>query len=288
MSVEAITCALRIKLPPGNSTAKHVLTILANHANGDPYVSDEVEAWPSIAALVDSTGQDRKTVIANLQKLTDWGLVSDTGRRVGRTGQIVVYALHVGPDLLREQSRNRNGSNIGTVTPRKESQYSAETVPIFRGNSTDIGTRNRQGTVREESITPAVAHDDRVGSFEGHGHGPFVAATATPTEAGAIAAHLRQLGFRFNSQSPDLRAALAEGVTLAHVAELAELYPFDHPKSRGSPGYLLAVARRQLAEAATPVPRGTHASTSTRSNESAVDRAARRARAIAERTGVGG
>lgn len=253
MSVEAQVCAMRIKLPPGNSTAKHVLTILANHANGDPCVEEVVEAWPSIKSLVDSTGQDRKTVIMNLKRLQEWGLIEDSGRRVGRTGQVVVYNLHIAPDLLSEQFRNRDRSkspNIGTVPKSEQFQNRQQTVPIFRGNSTDIGTRNHQGTIREEHTHGA---GDFEGTFEGH---EDPAPPAVPTTAGTIAAELRRRGYRVTSMDPNLLKAIDAGLTLALALEYAELYPPDHEKSAGSAAYLLGAARGQLTTPIDPAPAG--------------------------------
>ncbi len=137
MSAEAQGCVSRIRLPAGTSSTKFVLWVLANHANGDPEVLEVIEAWPSIQMLVDSTGQDRKTVIGNLKRLQEWGLIEDTGRRVGRTGQVIVYRLNIGSDLFTEQCRFRNHPDIGTVPKLgrfhrpKQSQFSAETVPIL-------------------------------------------------------------------------------------------------------------------------------------------------------------
>lgn len=124
MSVEAITWALKQPIP--HSSAKFVLVVLANCAAGDTGL-----AYPSIQYIAEATGQDRKTVIANLSKLRDWKLIDDTGKRVGATAQIVVYRV-AGPDLFhQERSQKRNHSTNGTVPktdrnsavfPRKESQ----------------------------------------------------------------------------------------------------------------------------------------------------------------------
>lgn len=51
------------------------------------------ERHPSIAWLQDWTGCDRKTVIKAIASLEAAGLLIDTGRRIGRTRQIKVYAL---------------------------------------------------------------------------------------------------------------------------------------------------------------------------------------------------
>lgn len=115
MSLEAITWALR--QPIKHSSAKFVLVALANCAGGDSAL-----AWPSVAYLSHATGQDRKTVVANLQRLQEWGLIEDTGKRTGTTKQIVVYRLACTPDLFSVGEEKRNGSESGTVPESEESQ----------------------------------------------------------------------------------------------------------------------------------------------------------------------
>src|SRR5262249_14297348 len=87
--------------------------------------------------LVDATGQDRKTIIANIGRLREWGLITDTGERRGVTKQIVVYKLR-GPDMLGEQTQKRN-------SPRKGS------VPFPSGNSPVFGREEVQKRDTEPS-----------------------------------------------------------------------------------------------------------------------------------------
>lgn len=133
VSVEAITWALRQKIP--QSSTKFVLTVLANCASGDTF-----EAHPSAAYLAEATGQDRKTVLSNLAKLRDWGLIVDTGARKGLTGQVVVYRLICTPDLFAEDTQKRNRSEKGTV-------------PKSRDNSTVFGVQQSQKRDTETSDT---------------------------------------------------------------------------------------------------------------------------------------
>lgn len=158
MSVEAQACVKRIKLPPGNSPSKFVLLILADHASGDPMAGDVIEAWPSTELIVESTDQDRKTVLKCLQKLQQWGLIEDTGKRKGRTRQVKVWQLNIGPDLLSEEVQFRNPSKYGTVPKTEPSQNSAERGPYFRGKGSVFGTRNPRepkGTIKGEQRAPA-------------------------------------------------------------------------------------------------------------------------------------
>lgn len=104
MSISAINSTLKLKLE--RSSCKFVLLCLANYANEENY------AYPSIARLEEDTCMDRKTIINAIGWLIDKGLISDSGRRVGKTLQIPVYQL------------NLNSPENGTVPffPIKQSQ----------------------------------------------------------------------------------------------------------------------------------------------------------------------
>lgn len=153
MSVEAITWALAQQIKP--SSMKFVLVALANCASSDSW-----KAYPSVQYLADATGQDRKTVLANISKLKDLGVLEDTGERKGGTNQVIVYRLNCTEIGTVKQSQKRNSTENGTVPffrgkstvfPYKQSQNSLETVP-----KTVHGTViNHQGTVIEPSNTRA-------------------------------------------------------------------------------------------------------------------------------------
>jgi hypothetical protein len=148
VSVQAISWAL--KQPIAKSSEKFVLVVMCNYADENGC------CYPSITALSAATAQDRKTVIANLKSLSAAGKISDTGRRVGATGQVVVYQINsteIGPV---EESQKRNGSENGTV-------------PLFPSNSTvfpskqsqkrDTNTSGtRQGTVSTRKRKPSPKH----------------------------------------------------------------------------------------------------------------------------------
>ncbi len=124
MSVEAISWAFRQAVT--SSSAKFVLVAMANLAN------NEMECYPSTVYLCNVTGQDRKTVLKNIGILRENGYIVDTGRRIGRTKQIVVWRFQefLSQDKKKE-SQKRNSSKNGTVPffqvkspnfPYKESQ----------------------------------------------------------------------------------------------------------------------------------------------------------------------
>jgi len=83
------TQAWAAKQRPGTSSAKLVLLALAS-------CSDQKHcAYPSIDWICDFSDLNRKTVISALQRLASglFPLISDTGKRVGKSGQIKVYLL---------------------------------------------------------------------------------------------------------------------------------------------------------------------------------------------------
>lgn len=155
MSVEAIAWALELKV--GRSSAKFVLVAMANCANSD------MTCWPSIQYLSDATCQDRKTVLENIKRLKEIGLIIDTNMRKGSTGQVIVYQLCASFWGLNstengsiEESQKRNHTESGTVPktdgnstvfPYKESQKRMVTVP-----KTGHGTvKNHKRTVRNRN-----------------------------------------------------------------------------------------------------------------------------------------
>lgn len=134
MSVEAITWAM--KRQGLRSSEKFVLVCLANYAD------ESFFCYPSVAALESATSQDRKTVLANLGRLTEAGLIMDTGDRKGVTRSIPVYRLVLEPAISLRSAEN------GTPLPEgvKQSQFSAEAVPVFPISGPKNGTRIHQDT----------------------------------------------------------------------------------------------------------------------------------------------
>ena len=87
MSIEALAWALRQR--PETSSAKFVLVALANCADGVDFI-----ASPPVGYAAEVTGQDRKTVLANLARLRQAGYIVDTGERVPSAGaRCVVWRL---------------------------------------------------------------------------------------------------------------------------------------------------------------------------------------------------
>jgi hypothetical protein len=111
MSSEALAWAFKANVKP--SSVKFTLVALCECAN---YRTGKI--FPSIEHICQITGQDRKTVISNIGKLASDGWITETGERVGKTGQIKVYVANIGTVPNVEQSQERNSSE----SPSKESQ----------------------------------------------------------------------------------------------------------------------------------------------------------------------
>ena len=89
MSSEALAWAFKQECK--SSSAKFTLVALCECAN---YKTGRI--YPSVAHIAEITGQNRKTIIANIAELERLGFVSDTGERMGATRQIKVYQASLG------------------------------------------------------------------------------------------------------------------------------------------------------------------------------------------------
>lgn len=86
MSIAALVWAFEQEIKPAST--KFVLVAFAD------CVSDyDGCGFPSIDAICAKTSLDRKTVILALDRLEQIGVISDSGKRVGRTKQVKVYCL---------------------------------------------------------------------------------------------------------------------------------------------------------------------------------------------------
>lgn len=159
MSVEAITWAFRQPIP--NSSAKFLLVALANRANPDN--AGRIVAYPSIEYMAAVTSQNRKTIMTNLARLREWELIVDTGNRVGRTGQVIVYELKCPPDLFTEQAqkRNRSENGPGPKSYGKRPVFSAKEAQKRATDSKGIRSYSKAGDETRKSNPAARAEGMR-------------------------------------------------------------------------------------------------------------------------------
>jgi len=162
VSVELISWAF--KQPIAHSSAKFVLVVMADAANNEGCC-----AFVSVAYIAEASGQDRKTVLANVRRLQELGYISDTGKRIGKTGQVVVYRLNKDVNDTEsgtvKESQNRNSTENGTVPnldgnstvfPAKESRFSREESQK-RDTEPCLTSKSNRKSNRKEA--PAVAVD---------------------------------------------------------------------------------------------------------------------------------
>lgn len=139
MSVRAIGWAFAQEI--GRSSAKYVLVALCDNA------SDTGLSFPCIKTICKKTELNRKTVLECLGWLEEKGWTVDTGRRTGRTGQVIIWQIQ--PNRERVPNLGLFGTNEGNSPV-----FSDETDPFFQPNRPKNGTRNHQEPSKEPSIPP--------------------------------------------------------------------------------------------------------------------------------------
>lgn len=132
------------------SSLKFLLVALADNAD------DEGRAFPSIDMLSTKTSQDRKTVIAGLDRLEELRLATDTGSRVGKTKQVKVYRLE---RFTEATNSTVNGIVEGqTNSPVNGTAPGSETVPkpeqFRKRNSSEIPSKESQKRTPSPSFSP--------------------------------------------------------------------------------------------------------------------------------------
>lgn len=110
---------------------KLILLRLADRAGDDNTV------WPSYSLICEDTGVDKKTVWAAIKALRDIGLISDTGRRTGRTGQIPIL------ELVGVTSRNDESCGCSSDKEHQKRNDSKNgTIPLLPANDSENGMVN--------------------------------------------------------------------------------------------------------------------------------------------------
>jgi len=146
MSMKAIKWALASAV--GHSPAKHVLTLLAFNEY------DNMLAFASVTTLVHQSGQDRKTVLANLKRLADRGFIEDTGERKGATKSVTVWRLkdpESGPEDGTPSDDDEAGpDSVPDSSPETDTTPTAEAVPVEAGSSTSFD--GKQSQIRPEAV----------------------------------------------------------------------------------------------------------------------------------------
>ncbi|QQB37971.1 hypothetical protein I6I07_15920 [Achromobacter deleyi] len=188
MSHQAVEWAL--SQPISHAPAKQILTVMAHYAHKDqrPWT-----AYPSVTQLVRDTGQDRKTVLANLVRLVECGALRDTGERAGMTKSVTVYELSEPTSdtktgtASRAQSRPKSGtSSTHQAVPKLELLSGTETgtaldggsSPNFSGSSTSFAGKQSQNPPEAVPVFPTEQVEQVLGTGKGTGNTAHARVTA--------------------------------------------------------------------------------------------------------------
>jgi len=136
MSFELAKTAQQTKMNPGmrsRSSCKAVYNALAHFADDDMRL-----AYPCVATLIEYTELSKKAITSALKELEDFGYISDTDMRAGRTKQVKVFNLRFpNQDNLKERL-------IDTSLPPEQDHIDASS-PSEDG-SIDSPSENERGS----------------------------------------------------------------------------------------------------------------------------------------------
>jgi hypothetical protein len=109
------------KTKTGKSSKKSVLLALADRANEDGI------CFPSIEDTVERTELNRKTVEKCLAQLVAGKFIVDTGQRVGKTKQVIVWQLDY--SVISASKKEAPQKRIPSTFADKQPQIGVETAP---------------------------------------------------------------------------------------------------------------------------------------------------------------
>lgn len=201
------------KQPVPSASAKFVLVAMADQTTGGL-------VFMSVNTISQRTGLDRKTVMTSIAKLVDWGLLSDTGERRGRTGGVPVYRLPMNEDLFDNAPYQQSSTKSGTGT---KTGTASEAVPVFPGSGNNFpGKRYQKRDTDTEALIqeldPSLLPRARAADQP-----DATAAEPATTSTGEACRAMRDAGMplsRLNPSHPDLGRALAAGVTATELADV--------------------------------------------------------------------
>lgn len=177
--------ALKWVIDDAEAPTAHATLVLIIYAN---FANEHGRAYPSTETVVKKTKQNVKTVRAAIDALEDAGLLVDTGKRVGRTGNVKVYALGMeglpevgalpgehapdGPTAPQEaaqaapaQARPKTGAFKAPVSGSKGTRF-REAEPVLEpippedasaSSSPRRGAKDQCGTADQGWRVPAIA-----------------------------------------------------------------------------------------------------------------------------------
>lgn len=144
--------------PVTTSSDFATLIVFANYAN------EHGRAYPSTETVATKSRQNAKTVRAAIDRLEDAGLLTDTGARVGRTGNVKVYALAMEGIPEVGSLKGERASEALTASSEAAEGQSAETPPnpagLRSGRKAPVsGSKGTQIRVAEPVLEPDTPED---------------------------------------------------------------------------------------------------------------------------------
>lgn len=187
-----------------------------------------------IQRLVRARTREEKTAVATIA--TEFFTLTHEGYRHTRCDEELERF-----QVKRDKARRSAEARWGTGANASERNANASD-PSMRTHS--------EGNASQTPVTSNQSSPDRSSTPDRILSGEQQPPVSGGTPAGHAAAALNRLGVRVTSLNPNLIAACAEGVTTDDLLELQRVYP-EKPAA-----YLIATARRQRAEPASPTPTG--------------------------------
>lgn len=154
-------CELAFAQQGISSAEKFILVAMARRSG-----NEMAEYYQSIASLSAETSLNRKTVIKSLKNLCEAGFISDIGKRVGDTKQVVVYQINgIFKMIEHAKSDALNSPKIGTVPESEQFQISPETDSNLPANSPNFSAKESQ--IYAETV-PKLGHGINKGINKGN------------------------------------------------------------------------------------------------------------------------
>lgn len=146
MSFDYLNAAFQSNVKP--SAKKFVLVALANYANKKGI------AYPTAESLSNKTGQNIKTVVKHLSNLSSENIITDTGKRVGKTGSVIKYQINLEALPKTDELRSpKNGTATDESSPKNGLAKPSEAHPKTDKSSPKNGTAKlTQNRVTEPSV----------------------------------------------------------------------------------------------------------------------------------------
>lgn len=150
--------ALKWVFDDADAPTAHAMLVLMVYAN---FANEHGRAYPSTETVAAKTRQNVKTVRAAIDALELADLLVDTGKRVGRTGNVKVYALGMEGLPKVGALKGEHAPDAAQVPQEPQEEAPAKALPKTGGLKAPVpgskGTRSREAEPVLEPSTPENA-----------------------------------------------------------------------------------------------------------------------------------